>query len=111
MPPAAASAGAAPPELEEEFFANGKLMARGMKRALSDGRRVKCGVWTNYWANGAVNTYGHYEDGEKVGLWPFYVEEGTLCITNRYRPPSAVKALAESVKKGAARAPSAPPRK
>ncbi len=72
----------------EEFYANGKLMGRGTVKLTTDGRETKHGVWSNYWASGALSMFGAYENGEKVGDWPFFSEDGRISLTNQYRPPS-----------------------
>ncbi|MBI4026467.1 MAG: hypothetical protein HY360_15890, partial [Verrucomicrobia bacterium] len=78
----------------EERYANGNLMARGTLKSRPDGTSghlrggtnewVKHGPWTNYWANGAINTFGEYENGEKIGAWPFWLETGAFLITNQH---------------------------
>lgn len=102
-PVARPSVEAAPKAVDEEFYANGKLRARGRMKTLSDGNRVRHGIWTNYWANGSVNAFGSYEDGEQVGTWLFYVDDGSLCITNSYRPPSAARVAIAGAAKAASR--------
>jgi len=80
----------APPDeplfkLEEEHYANDRLMARGFLHKLPDGRWVKHGAWTNYWLNGNISTWGNYDRGEKVGAWPFWLENGQTVSTNVFQ--------------------------
>ncbi|MDD2711107.1 MAG: hypothetical protein PHV34_24270 [Verrucomicrobiae bacterium] len=37
----------------EEFYANGALSGRGHAIVYADGRTVKHGIWSNFWANGS----------------------------------------------------------
>ncbi|MBI4028326.1 MAG: tetratricopeptide repeat protein [Verrucomicrobia bacterium] len=79
----------------EERYANGSLMARGALKSRSGGTTgewVKHGPWTNYWANGTINTFGEYANGEKIGAWPFWTEDGRLIVTNQFGAPVVVVA-------------------
>ncbi|MDD2706806.1 MAG: protein kinase [Verrucomicrobiae bacterium] len=69
----------------EERFANGNLQSCGSLKRLPDGRWVKNGLWTNFWANGQINTFGEYRDDEKVGPWPFYLDNGVPMSTNWHK--------------------------
>ncbi|MBI4023475.1 MAG: tetratricopeptide repeat protein [Verrucomicrobia bacterium] len=80
----------------EELYANGNLMARGVLKQTADGRWIKHGAWTNYWANGAINSFGQYENGEKIGAWPFWMETGEFLITNQYHAAALVVAKTEA---------------
>ncbi|MBI4023506.1 MAG: hypothetical protein HY360_00900 [Verrucomicrobia bacterium] len=84
MTPTATST--APPILKftEERYANGKLKEHGFEKQLTDGQWVRTGVWTNYWANGNINTYGEYRDGQKTGVWPFWIEDGRQSLSNTF---------------------------
>ncbi len=76
-----------PPAMKPEVqnYANGRVREQGSLRQQADGSWVKHGIWTNYWANGNINTWGEYQDGEKVGAWPFWMEDGKQLSTNRFR--------------------------
>jgi hypothetical protein len=66
----------------EERYANGALRSAGNLTRLPDNRWVKHGCWTNYWANGSINTYGVYSNGIAVGPWPFWTDDRILITTN-----------------------------
>lgn len=88
-PPAPVPNPAKPPEpvtkADVQTFANGQVSETGTLKQLPDGSWVKHGAWTNFWANGKINTWGEYQDGEKVGAWPFWMEDGREISTNRFR--------------------------
>lgn len=84
-PPAAPPAPAFKPG--EERFAIGTLKAYGQLKQMPNGEWAKHGPWTNYWANGTINSWGQYRDGQPVGPWPFWLDDGRFMSTNRFAPP------------------------
>jgi hypothetical protein len=69
----------------EERYANGNLREVGSYKVLTDGTALKHGLWTNYWANGNLSTFGHFQDGKQIGVWPMWLDDGTFLVTNDYR--------------------------
>ena len=69
---------------DTKYYASGIVEEDGLLKRLPSGRWVKHGIWTNYWANGKICTFGEYQEGKKVGVWPFWVEDGRFVLTNSY---------------------------
>ncbi len=67
-----------------KYYPSGITEEDGLLKRLPSGRWVKHGIWTNYWANGKISTFGEYQEGQKVGIWPFWVDDGRLVLTNSY---------------------------
>ena len=58
-----------------EYHEDGTEAARGFQNTY---RGVEYVNWTTFHLNGEVDSIGTSHDGEKVGWWSFYMEDGEL---------------------------------
>lgn len=72
-PPSAQPEDSLQETLEEEYYPNGVLKKRAIRiRALLEGEYVE------YHPNGTLKVQGYYEQGQKVGTWRYYDQNGQL---------------------------------
>jgi antitoxin component YwqK of YwqJK toxin-antitoxin module len=49
------------------------------------------GPFTSYFANGGLQYQGEYKDGEEVGVWVHYAEDGSVASRINHDTPAGVE--------------------